>query len=60
MITEPDPLDVLFVTGEEARRLENARLLVSLAEYLDKMPAELKPLFRERFRLVPERETEKK
>lgn len=47
-----DPLDELFVTGEEAQKLNRDKQLADLAVYLDRMPSELKPLFRERFALI--------
>lgn len=47
-----DPLDVVFVTGEEAKRLEHDRQLARLARYLDNMPMDIKPLFKERFILI--------
>ncbi len=44
-----DPLDAVFVTGEEAEKLKQDRQVTRLALYLYRMPVELKPLFRERF-----------
>lgn len=47
-----DPLDAVFLTPEQARELSASRRLERLADYLEKMPSDLKPLFRERFTLV--------
>lgn len=47
-----DPLDAVFVTGEEAQQLKRESLIRRLAKYLRDMPPELKPLFREKFHHV--------
>lgn len=48
-----DPLDAVFVTDkDEVQRLKRSRQLVALAIYIDNMPMELKPLFKERFSLI--------
>lgn len=47
-----DPLDAIFVTGEEAQKLKRDRQRIRLATYLDDMPMEIKSLFKERFSLI--------
>lgn len=47
-----DPLDSIFLSHDETIRLRNRRNLNRLANYLAKMPDDLKPLFMKHFRRV--------
>lgn len=47
-----DPLDVIFVTGDEAAELKRTDTARKLATYLERMPAELRGLFAEKFQRI--------
>lgn len=47
-----DPLDAVFVTGDEAAELKRTDTARKLATYLERMPAELLRLFGEQFQHI--------
>lgn len=51
-----DPLEAIFVTGDEAAALKRADTARKLATYLERMPVELRGMFAGEFQRVPRRE----
>lgn len=47
-----DPLDAVFVYGDEAAELKRIDIARKLATYLERMPAELRRLFGEQFQRI--------
>jgi hypothetical protein len=47
-----DPLNSIFLSHDDAIMLRNQKNIKRLADYLEKMPDDLKPLFMEHFRRV--------
>lgn len=47
-----DPLDAIFVTGDEAAELKRTDTARKLATYLERMPAKLRGMFAEQFQHI--------